>query len=323
MGTAKLKKPLFYDGMFNRQGRSMRTVFVKEVSNGTDTFHLWQSAGQPDISYPRAENDAYVLYAEINEHLAPLQVTEYQLIENCGWLPAMEKLYGGKEQREDYFEEIRKCSQPGDGVIAKAIERETAEIQNFGSQLARQADYIKTSLDRHVAAYREAQKNGGETFPDFIGALILDDLSTCQTLSAVHKENRRLKETARRQKQREEEIALVEKKNAETEEKIAAAISILKQGGRLKNEQIAVYRLTEDSHTVSEYSIFNYLMRRYGIKVPLRTQGWINESLASAGIADGRCTTYQYRRSKRGKGPDTFCDCLNDLIAAVNSQAAA
>lgn len=323
MGTAKLKKPLFYEGMFNREGHSMRAVFVKEISNGTDTFHLWQSAGQPDLSYPRADNDAYILHVEINGYLAPLRMTEYQLIIDCGWLPAMEKLYGGKEQRKDYFEEIRKNSLPGDGSVAKAIERETAEIQNFGSEPKNQADYIKACLDQHVTAYQEAQKNGGETFPDFIGALILDDLSTCQALSVIHKENRRLKEAARRKKQREEEITLVEKKNAEMEGKISEAISILKNGGTLKNEQIAVYSLTENSYTVSEHSIFNYLMRRYGIKVPLRTQGWINESLTSAVIADGRCVTYQYWKSKRGKGSDTFYDCINSLIAAINNQAAA
>lgn len=320
-----MKKPLFYDGMFNREGHGMRAVFVKDISNGTDTFHLWQSAGEPDLSYPRAENDAYILHVEINGYLAPLRVTEYQLIESCGWMPAMEKLYGGKEQREDYFEEIRKNSLPGDGGFAKAIERETAEIQHYGCNPAHQADYIKACLNQHIAAYQEAQKNGGETFPDFIGALILDDLSTCQTLGAIHKENRRLKEVTRRQKQREEEIALVEQKNAEMDTKVNEVISILKNGGTMKNEQIAVYRLTEDSHTVSEYSIFNYLMRRYGIKVPLRTQGWINESLVQAVIAEGRLTTYQYRKLKRskGKGSDTFCDCINSLIAALNNQAAA
>lgn len=318
-----MKKPLFYDGMFNREGHGMRAVFVKDISNGTDTFHLWQSAGEPDLSYPRADNDAYILHVEINGYLAPLRVTEYQLIESCGWLPAMEELYGGKDQRQDYLDEVLKNSQQGDGSFGAAMDRETAEVQRCGSDPARQADYIKACLNQHIAAYQEAQKNRGETFPDFIGALILDDLSACQTLSAIHKENRRLKEAARRQKQREEETALVEKKNVETAQKVDEAISILKHGGALKNEQVAFYRLTEDSYTVSMYSIFNYLMRRYGVKVPLRTQGWINESLVQAVIAEGHLTTYQYRKSKRGKGSDTFCVCMDSLITAISNQAVA
>lgn len=301
----------------------MRAILVKEISNGTDTFHLWQSAGQPDLDYPRAENDAYVLHVEINGYLAPLRVTEYQLIDNCGWLPAIEKLYGGKEQRKDYFEEIRKNSRPDDEAFANAVERETAEIQHFGSDPVRQANYIKAQLQDHVDTYQQAKENGGETFPDFIGALYLDELSTCLTLSTIYKENRQQKQAALRQKQREEEIALVEEKNTELDAKVSEAISILKNGGTLKNERIAVYKLTEDGHTCSEYSVFNYLLRRYGIKVPLRTQGWINESLVHALIADGRCTDYRYWKSKRGKGSNTFFSCMRELIAAINDQAAA
>lgn len=323
MENARLKKPLFYDGMFNRSGRSMRAAFVKQVSNGTDTYYLWQSAGQPDLSYPRAENDAYILYAEINGYLAPLKMTEYQLVNDCGWLPAMETLYGGNERRQDYLDEVRKDSQPGDGAVIEAVNREAAEVLRHGSEPVRQADYIKAYLNQHVATYREAQENGGETFPDFIGALVLDDLATCQTLSTVYKENRRLKEDALRKKQRDEEIASVEKNKAEVEKKVSDAIAILKAGGTLYNDQIQVYRLTADSYTVSEYSIFNYLMRRFEVNVPLRTQGWINKSLVCAKIAEGRCTNYQYSKSKRGKGSSIFFDCMSDLIAAINNQTVA
>ena len=156
--------------------------------------------------------------------------------------------------------------------------------------------------------------------PDFIGALVLDDLATCQSLSAVYKENCRLKEVELHKKQRAEEIASVEQNKAEVERKVSDAIAILKAGGTLNNDQIEVYRLTADSYTVSEYSIINYLMRRFEVKVPLRTQGWINESLVCAKIADGRCTNYQYSKSKRGKGSSVFFDCMSDLIAAINNQ---
>lgn len=321
METAKLKKPLFYEGKFNSAGHSMWAVFVKDISHGSDTFHLWQNAGKRDISFPRAENDNYILYVEINGYLFSLRMTEYQLINNCGWLPAVETLYGDKERRQEYLDGTLQYSQP-DGAYGAAIDRENTEIHRYGSDPARQIEYIKAQLQEHVETYQKAKENGGETFPDFIGALILDDLSTCQMLSAVHKENRRLKEIERRQKKREEEIALVEKKNEEMVEHINEAISILKNGGTLKNELIQVYTLTEDSYTASGYSIFNYLMRRYGVQVPLRTQGWINKSLIHAVITDGRFATYHYWKSKRGKGSDTFCDCMNRLIAAINNQSA-
>ena len=102
MENSKLMTPLFYDGMFNREGRRMRAVLEKEISDGTQTYRLWRAAGKPDLDYPRAENDKYILYVEINGYLATLRLTDYILIDNCGFTPAAQKLYGGKEKRGEY-----------------------------------------------------------------------------------------------------------------------------------------------------------------------------------------------------------------------------
>ena len=53
MENSKLMTPLFYDGMFNREGRRMRAVLEKEISDGTQTYRLWRAAGKPDLDYPR------------------------------------------------------------------------------------------------------------------------------------------------------------------------------------------------------------------------------------------------------------------------------
>ena len=84
MEHSKLMTPLFYDGNFNREGRRMRAVLEKEISDGTQTYRLWRAAGNPDQSYPRAGNDRYILYVEINGYLAPLGLTEFSLTEICG-----------------------------------------------------------------------------------------------------------------------------------------------------------------------------------------------------------------------------------------------
>ena len=55
METSKLMAPLFYNGMFNADGKRKRAVFVGEVSNGTDAYRLWRSCGAPNRDYPRAE----------------------------------------------------------------------------------------------------------------------------------------------------------------------------------------------------------------------------------------------------------------------------
>lgn len=62
MSEVKLKKLLFYNGMFNREGHKMRSVFEREVSNGTAVYRLWRSDGKPDLDYPRAENDLSLIH---------------------------------------------------------------------------------------------------------------------------------------------------------------------------------------------------------------------------------------------------------------------
>ena len=45
MSNAKLMTPLFYQGNFNADGKKMRAILVREVSNGTDTYRLWRRSG--------------------------------------------------------------------------------------------------------------------------------------------------------------------------------------------------------------------------------------------------------------------------------------
>lgn len=88
MGTAKLMTPLFYDGNYNVEKKRMRAVLEREVSNGAVSYRLWRSDGKPDLEYPRAANDAYILHVEVNDHLVPLRMTDYALVNHCGLLPA-------------------------------------------------------------------------------------------------------------------------------------------------------------------------------------------------------------------------------------------
>lgn len=76
MSNARLMKPLFYDGNFNRDGKKMRAVFEREISDGTVSYRLWRSDGKPDIQYPRAENDNVPLRTQgwINEKLTSVTI---------------------------------------------------------------------------------------------------------------------------------------------------------------------------------------------------------------------------------------------------------
>ena len=107
MSNAKLMTPLFYQGNFNADGKKMRAILVREVSNGTDTYRLWRQDGKPDRQYPQGEGDDYILYVELHGYLASLRTTDFYLIDRCGFPSAVTALYGDKDQRAQYFDGLR------------------------------------------------------------------------------------------------------------------------------------------------------------------------------------------------------------------------
>ena len=110
----------------------------------------------------------------------------------------------------------------------------------------------------------------------------------------------------------------VEEHNKIANEMIEKVIKIIKSGGRFNNDRVEIFR---DYYNSSEYSVVNYLMRKYGIKVPLRTQGWINERLVSVTVDEsGNCKQCQFQRVKGGKRSESFWQYINELITAVRSE---
>lgn len=312
MENSKLMIPLFCEGMFNRSGRRIRAVFEKEISDGTQTYRLWRSAGKPDLEHPRTENDKYILYVEINGYLATLGMTEFNLVYNCGSEPAIKKLCGGREKRGAWITAIEKSG--GHDAVSAAVAEERSEIERCGNDPARQAEYIQNLLNGHVGAYQKAKENGGQTAPDFIGALVLNDLARCAELSVTYRAKRQAENEARQALAAEEEKAYCAEQNKLAEQAVSAAIQIIRNGGVLENTTIKVYDSKCSARTCS---IVNYLMRQYHIDVPLRTQGWINDKLSSTTLQDGRCVSLRYLHSKNGRGSQKFFECMDALIRAV------
>ena len=320
MENAKLMKPLFYSNMFNANGKRMRAVFEREASNGTDAYRLWRSSGVPDRDYPQAENDKHLLYVELNGYLAPLGMTEYSLINQCGEPLAVVELYGGEEGRRKHFDELRKAEQAHTVEIPQALKIEGEAIRRLGRDPAHQAGYVKKIVDDHISTYLKAKENGGDTFPDFIGAAALDDLALCVELSAKYRMKKQAERAAWQAKVEEERKRTREETNRKANEQIQKAIQVLKHEGVLENEDIRLYR--EDGGYGS-YAIVNHLMRLYGVDVPLRTQGWINEKLISLRIANGRCSDLRYRTRKGGRCSDKIFDCVDALIEKVCAETEA
>ena len=312
MSNAKLMTPLFYQGNFNAGGKKMRAILVREVSNGTDTYRLWRRDGKPDRQYPQGEGDDYILYVELHGYLATLRTTDYYLIDRCGYKAMVAALYGGEDKREQYFDGLRRSG--GDEAVLKALRQEGQKIQEFGRDPACQADYIKAILDGHVSTYLASKESGGETFPDYIGALVLGELPACRELSAIYKDKCREKDRERKAKADAEDRAYCRERNQLAEQQVQDALRIIREGGMLQNDTVEFYRSRHDS---SACSIFLYLMRRYQVDVPLRTQGWITSKLAAATIADGRCSHLQFWARKSDRASQRFVVCMNELIRAI------
>lgn len=133
---------------------------------------------------------------------------------------------------------------------------------------------------------------------------------------AENQHKKRMEQAAQREA---EDQAFIAERNAEAEQIVNKALDILRNGGKLENQTVTFY---ESRYEHSSYSIVNYLMRKYGVNVPIRTQGWINEKLVSAKIEDGKCEHLQYYKAKGAQCSQKFFDCMNELLAKVNAEAA-
>lgn len=315
MESSKLMTPLFYNDNFNREGHRMRAVLEKEISDGAQTYRLWRAAGKPNQDYPRADNDKYILYVEVNGYLAPLRLTDYNLTNICSLEPAAQKLYGGREKRCAWINALQESG--GNDAVSVAVAEERREIERYGREPAQQMAYVQGLLNDHVSTYLKSKETGGQTFPDFAGALVLNELAKCMELSAVYRAKRQAEAEARRARYEAEDKTYCEEQNRVAEQAVLAAVRVIREGGILENKTIVFYRSRYDS---SAYSIFNYLMRQYQVDVPLRTQGWINEKLSSATIRDGKCENLRYLRYKNCRGSQRFFKCMNALIRAVTEQ---
>ena len=309
MSEAKLMLPLFYNGRFNRDGHKIRAVRSFDVSNDEYQYHIWTQAGQPDTAYPRNETDRYLLYVEVRGYLAPLGMTEYRLTECCGYLPAMQELYGGAEHRKEYFDHLQGMT------IGEAVTIEDAVISRLGKDASRQADFIHNILKEHLARYIISKENGGETFPDYIGALMADELDHCMQLAEVYSAHRAQKDAARREEAAEQERAHRQAINAEKEKVVQTALQTIRSGGTLQNVSLRYYK---DNGAFVETSLILYLMREYHVNVPLRTQGWIKERLTTATVQEDFCGSVTYYRARKSPCSQKFFDCMRDLITAVH-----
>ena len=192
-------------------------------------------------------------------------------------------------------------------------------------------------VQRYVTAAEKQGMDSAENFISYLDGLVersayiptnMIELASCikpdnaeryRTSNAEILRLRREKEAEERAAQDAKDVKYVAEKNREAQVKIDAAVRILQNDGILENAEIEIYRSRYD---ISVYSVINHLMRQYGVKVPLRTQGRINSKLVTATIENGACEYVQYRTSKNGKCSQVIFGYLTELAQATRKEAA-
>jgi hypothetical protein len=300
---SKLMKPLFINGMYNREGKRIRANYLKTVGE----YPLWINDGKPDKDYTKNENDKYYLYVQHGEWLIITGYTEYDLIQRAGQNKLYKEWYGDFEGRQKYFDEHfykGRTFEEYNSLIKEHIAKEEVFIQEWGNSETVQAEFIKSLIDASINKYIEARDNNGK-FADFIGALFLDELDKCEKIALVLRKEREKEEIKRKQIIAEQKVKEAEEKIQAEQKQIEEAENSFINGGIIKGGDIIVK-----------------LADKYNITIPIRTKGWILNNLTESIITVGNSVSYSYRywKSKGATGSQKVYEVLSLIRSAIAKQ---
>lgn len=316
MEETKMVTPLFYGYSFNRQGKKIRATVDRVVSNGADVYTMWRKSGKPDYPDAAYDDDMYALGVEVNGYLVPIYHTYHSLVKACGRKPAVSKLFGSEENRSAFFEDLRDNGAK-DSEILEYCNQEERETWSLGSDPARQADFIKSFLDRRRDAYLSSKQSGSAKLPDFIGATIADDLAYCVDLSERCRKEQEERDREQAKIEHEKKEIYCREQNAVAEKKIANAMDTIRTGGTIKNESVTIYKTVSSQKTMT---IVSAVMKAVGMEVPVRTKGWIEHKLVHIVVSDGKCTDLRFMKAKGCKCPEGIFDYLDQMVKAVKER---
>ena len=192
-------------------------------------------------------------------------------------------------------------------------EKTVEEIMNEVTRLscANAGDFVKMLQGRI-----DRIQHIGKAQIAFLEQFRPDMVEDCWQARKRFSEKRAAEEAEKKAREDAENKAFVDAANAVTENIMKEAVQTIRAGGVLRNTEITVYRSRYDYST---YQLINHLARLYGVSIPLRTQGWINKSLLSIEIKDGKMTGG--RMDPRARQSGVIFEYMNKLIAAVNAAA--
>ena len=119
-------------------------------------------------------------------------------------------------------------------AIEEAVAIERTVIYHLGKESPRQADYIHGILNEHLMRYTASKESEGKTFPDYIGALMADELDHCIQLSKIYRSLKQQEDEMRQAQIAEQDRVYQQSVNTEKEKAVGAALQIIRSGGTLK-----------------------------------------------------------------------------------------
>lgn len=307
-GQVKLMKPLFIDGMFNREGKRIRAKYIKTISCEGAVYPLWINSGKPDKDYTKNPDDQYYLYIQVGDFIVMTGYTEYDLETRSGSDRLNKEWYGDFEGREKYFKENiykGRTFKEYEPLVKEQIAKENAFISERGKDETVQAMFLKRDIDRAIARYIDARDNNGK-FADFVGAAFIGELENCDKLSQKLKKIRQQEEAIKRAEREEQRKKELEERSKAEQRKIEETENILVNGGKIDDGKIIIK-----------------IADKYGINIPIRTRGWILNTLAECTISDNNSISCCYwKRSKGATGSQKIYDILFLIIRAIKDAKA-
>lgn len=272
----KLSKPLFVNGNFNRAGKRSHFAFVSILPASPHDLRVWRRAGAPDNSCPINENDTHILYVDIDGWMIPIGLTAARLEAQTGRHFLVMEQFGGDVGA--FWSAWTSCKTPEerDAFNAKynPLEKE------YGRDPARQGAYVSAILNARKQAWQDA-KEDPQKFPDCIGAAVCGELDEWLKVSAAYKARKEAEERAEAEEQAAREEAERKEQEAREREEMAAYMDLLRKPGRVEDGAKAVKAADA-----------------LGVKIPLRTRGFMLEKLAAFTVeADGHVEHIQYYRN--------------------------
>ncbi len=298
-----MAKPLFVGGMFNHAQKRIHVKYIKTVRCEDVAYDLYiRNSKNPDVQYPRTHDDMYYLYVLQNDWLIHIGHTEWELRHRAVQAPLVAQLYGTEEGRKELFHRFHTdyTNKEADRLIVEQIAIKEKMEEKLGMDDTYMAVYIQNILDQHIQTYLDC-KNGIGTFPDFVGAVLVNELDTCIGLSKIKKQ--------RDQQKREEQ-----QKRAEEEARLKAEDEARENAAALKAAEV---RLLQDGKIVGSQQLCA-LAEKYGIQIPIRTKGWILHSFVSCHI-QGEEISVQYQCHKNRSRCQKIFDIIREIQKAVEN----